>query len=131
MKNHTKLRKHRVVGMTEFHRFVEAMQAVIDFAANAKSLTIDGNNIMLKEAAEGDPNWGLRFGLQTLATLTEQRLPIDRAFQSAALAFTGEKPNTGETAQEFFDRMGATFLDTAKLNVMLASNKITFLGVGP
>lgn len=130
MKNHTKLRKHRVVGMAEFNRFAVSIQAVTQFAASAEGIARGGNDIMLTATSAGDIGWRQRFGLDTLATLTEQRRPLDLEFQAATLAFTGEKHHEAETAQEFFERIAGVFLDDAKLGAMMARNNITFIGVG-
>lgn len=130
MKNQTKRSKHRTVGIAEFQRFATAIERLGAFCGEAKGIAADASGIVLTAMHKDQSAWGNGFGLQTMATLTEQRRALDLDFQSAALEFMGEKPWAGENAQAFFERISEAFFDDIKLGAMLTRNNITFIGAG-
>lgn len=116
--------------MAEFQRFAHAIERLGSFCGEAKGIAADASGIVLTAMHKEQSAWGDGFGLQTMATLTEQRRALVLNFQSAAVEFMGEKPWTGESAQAFFERIGDAFFDDIKLGAMLTRNNITFIGAG-
>ena len=122
--------KPRIVTMADLNRLGAAVERMVLFSAEAEGVANQGNEIVLKATGDGNAAWAQRFGLETLANLTEQRRAVIVEFESATEAFTGEKRKAGENSQDFLERIVEAFSDNTKLGPMLTRNNITFIGVG-
>lgn len=104
---------HRLHALTELARLDAANQRLQSFTSEAKRLAMDGHDIAVKAIDQGQGGWGSRFGMETMANLTEQYRSVAVEFEGAVEAFMGEKRKAGEASEDFMERIVEAFSDNA------------------